>query len=75
MSRRPSTAKSPTKTSPVKGGRRAAEVIESREHLTYQEVTVSHDKTCEYLIGQHREVVEDLRRDNKLLREENALLR
>jgi len=53
--------------------RRATE-IESREQLTFQEITITHDKTCEYIVAQHREVVDELRRDNKLLREENATL-
>ena len=75
MSRRNSSpVKSPSKSSPSKMTRRATE-IETREHLTYQEITITHDKTCEYLIAQHREVVDELRRDNKLLREENSMLR
>ena len=76
MSRRNSSpVKSAAKSaSPSKMSRRAPD-IEAREHLTYQEVTTSHEKTCEYLVAQHREVVDDLRRDNKMLREENTLLR
>jgi hypothetical protein len=48
-----------------------AEDIEAREGLTEQKVAYSHDRTTEYLITQHREVVDNLRKDNAALREEN----
>jgi hypothetical protein len=48
-----------------------AEDIEAREGLTEHKVAYSHDRTTEYLITQHREVVDNLRKDNAALREEN----
>jgi len=70
---RPSTATSPNKKSVAgifkrQGG---ADEIEAREGLTEQKVRDSHERTTEYLITQHREVVENLRKDNAALREEN----
>lgn len=69
--KRTSTTSSPKKTTIP----RKAEEIEAREHLTEAYVALSHDRTTEYLITQHRSVVEDLRRDNAALREENAILK
>jgi anti-sigma28 factor (negative regulator of flagellin synthesis) len=70
---RPSTASSPQKkgSAPPK---RSAEV-EVREKLNSGHVEESHQSTTEYLIIQHKELVDDLRRDIQMLREENTLLK
>ena len=49
--------------------------IEVSEQLTEGQVEAKRAATAGYLIAQHREVVEDLRRDNGMLREENRQLR
>lgn len=46
-----------------------------RDGIAEAQVELSHKKSTEYLIAQHREIVEDLRRDNAMLREENEMLK
>lgn len=45
------------------------------EHLTADKVEIAHETTVTYLLAQHKEVVQDLRRDNAMLREENDQLK
>ena len=76
-SRRPATGKSPTKSqsqSFVQSVTRSDEIVQ-QHGLTVTRVEQSHDATTQYLIAQHKVVVDDLRRDNELLRQENEMLK
>ena len=53
---------------------RPSEVAE-KEGFAEAQINLSHYKTTEYLISQHNAVVDDMRRDNAMLRQENEMLK
>ena len=80
-SRRPATSTSPAKAaantsaSMVSSAVKRSAEIEQRHQLTSLKVDGAHQATTEYLVTQHRELIDDLKADNARLRAENAMLK
>jgi hypothetical protein len=80
-SRRPATSTSPVKAaantsaSMVSSAVKRSAEIEQRHQLTSLKVDGAHQATTEYLVTQHRELIDDLKADNARLRAENAMLK